>query len=639
MIARHVRGVWRAVGVALLVAAAAAPAAAVVLDNENVVEVVLDDGTTVRLFGEAGATPGARTNRYHYLPVGLRIAQRPDGTPEFLFLKFTTETAGGASGGLLHFLMEWGLTTAQEAELRDKLKTKHQGAELVGAAPMEVEGDGSFQIVSATMSDKGLATSVVTSGKAPLMPGGRAAAASRLGPEGAQLLAASFEKTRSIADLSIALNYTYQTLMPAARGRVVMDWSRLEREFKQLSAEYQRKRSGTTTTTFLGVPISSSAQYSYSYSEMRNEYSFLEEKGIISLQFDELVADERVAKIREAFFQFFVNNMAEPVKNEAPPPPAEGEKSSSPDIKYGNRYKYKQTSLKSAFARKHQEFRLDYRLAVRSPYQLVGNLASWYDAAKSNPKCVAAVNLNDPFFQHRTINFIVDLDAKEIFEQAVNYVTVNVRKRRSAGHPFEDAVTIDSKFLKEKGVTASVTYARGEDKDADAYEYQAQWSIKGGQIFPQNPPWEKGSWEGVTLAPPIVARTIEVEGDLEAMKSSDITRVTVQIHYPRFGQELEENIHISPAKGEALVSQRLLIDRGAKGYVYRLVVNHKTQGKLVLPWSAKLGDDYVYAAIPEDLLKEGSPMLAEAKEAAKSTTDSAKEKALDKFKELLGGAS
>ena len=30
-------------------------------------------------------------------------------------------------------------------------------------------------------------------------------------------------------------------------------------------------------------------------------------------------------------------------------------------------------------------------------------------------------------------------------------------------------------------MTASVTYARGEDTDPDAYEYQAQWSLRGGQ--------------------------------------------------------------------------------------------------------------------------------------------------------------
>jgi hypothetical protein len=594
----------------------------------------------VKLYAEAGSATGVRTRRFYYLPVGLRIAARPDGTPEFLFLKFTTEAKAGpgaVSGALMHFLMEWGLTPKQEQEVVAKLKEKYKDAELAGAVPMEVEGDGSFQIVSATLSDKGLATSLMTSGKAPLVPGGRAAAASRLAPEGAQLLAATFEKTRSITDLSIALNYTYPTLMPAARGRVVIDWSRLEKEFKQLSAEYARKRTGTQTTKFLGITISSSPTYSYSYDELRQEYDFLVEKQVIKVDFDELVADERVAKIRDAFFQFFLNNMVEPVKNEAPPPASDKEKEASPNIRFGNRYKYKETSIKSAFARRTQTFSLNYRLAVRRTHQIVGNLASWYDGVKDNPKCVAAVNLNDPFFQHRDINFIVDLDTKDIFEQAVNYVTVNVRKKRSTGNPFADRITIDAKHLKEQGVKATVTYARGEDKDPDAYEYQAQWSLRGGKVYPPSPAWEKGSWEAVTLSPPVQARTLEIEGDLEGMKAAGISRVTVQVHYPRFGEEMEENIHLSPAKGEALVTRQIFADRAARGYVYRLVINHEREGKLVLPWSAKVGDDYVYASIPEDLLAEGSTILSEAKEAGKAAVDSAKEKVLEKFKEVLGG--
>ncbi len=629
------------VGLALaLVLAPSRPAGAVVLDDENTVLVQLQDGTQVKLYAEAGPSSGVRTHRFYYLPVGLRVARRPDGTPEFLFLKFTTEQASGpgaVNGAVMHFLMEWGLTPAQDQELTAKLKQKYQDAELLGAVPMDVEGDGSFQIVSATLSDKGLTSSVVTSGRAPLVPGGRAAAATRLGPEGAQLLAATFEKARSISDLSIALNYTYQTLTPAAKGRVIVDWSRLEREFKQLSADYSRRQTGTDDTSFLGVTISSSPTYSYSYDEVRKQYDYLVEKQVIKVEFDEQIADERVAKIRDAFFQFFLNNMAQPVKDEPPPPPSDKEKDSSPDIKYGNRYRFNQTAIKSAYTRRIQTFDLNYRLAVRRPFQIVGNLASWYDAVKNNAKCVAAVNLNDPFFQHRDINFIVDLDAKDIFEQAVNYVTVNVRKRRSSGNPFVDRVTIDSKYLKDKGVAATVTYARGDDTDPDTYEYQQQWSLRGGRVFPDNPPWQKGSWQGVTLSPPIVARTIEVEGDLAALKASDITRITVQVHYPQFGEEMEENIQLSPVKNEPLVSRRIFMDRGARGYVYRLVINHTREGKLVLPWSAKVGDDYVYATIPEDFLKEGSPALNEAKEAGKVAGDSAKEKVLDKFKDVLGG--
>jgi hypothetical protein len=625
--------------IALVLAASAAPAGAVVLDDETTMVVVLEDGTSVKLYAQS-AGPGGGTRRFYYLPVGLRLASRPDGTPEFLFLKFTTEAASGptaTSGGLIHFLMEWGLTKAQEEEVTTKLKSRFPNAELAGAVPMEIEGDGSFQIVSATLSDKGLATSVVTSGKAPLVPGGRAAAASRLAPEGAQLLAATFEKARSITDLSIALNYTYQTLVPAVRGRVVIDWSRIEREFKQLSAEYSRKRTGTDKKKFLGIPISSSPTYSYSYDELRAEYDFLVEKKAITVEFDELIADERIDKVRDAFFQFFVNAMAEPVKDDAPPPPpAEKEKEGSPNIKFGNRYKYKETTTKQRTRRGKQIFVINQRLTVRRPHQLVGNLASWYDAVKNNPRCVAAVNLNDPFFQHRSINFVLDLDAKDVFEQAVNYVTVNVRKQRSTGHPFADRVTIDAKHLAEKGVTASVTYARGEDTNPDAYEYQAQWSLRGGRVFPTNPVWQRGSWEGVTLSPPVQVRTIEVEGDLEAMKASNVTRVTVQVHYPRFGEEVEENIHISPAKNEPLVTRRILMDRDARGYAYRLIVNHTREGKLVLPWQPKVGDDYVYAAIPEDLLDQASPALAAAKEAGAATADSAKERVLEDFKDVLG---
>jgi hypothetical protein len=626
----------------LVIASFAASAEAVVLDDTNRITIQLDDGTQVILLGEAVALSTAQTNRYYYLPVSLRLSKRPDGTPEFLFLKFTTEKSaaqGGVSGGLMHFLMEWGLTPKQEEELRAKLKARK--GELIGAAPLEDAGEGgSFQIVSATMSDKGMTTALVTSGKAPLLPGGKAAAASRLTADGAQLLAATFEKTKSITDLSIALNYNYQTLTPAARGSVTVDWSKLVKERDSLVAEYKRTRTGTNVNggcVLLACWVTTSGKYSYSYTEMRDQWRFLEEKKVIDIKFDEQVADERVAKIREAFFQFFLNKMAEPVKDEAPPPATDKEKEQTPNIRYGARYTFKRESQKYMSERRVESFTLNYRLAVRWPFQVVGNLASWYDGVKDNPKCVAAVNLNDPFFQHRNINFILDLDAKEMFDEAVNYVTVNVRKQRSSGTPFEDRVTMDAKYVKEKGIAANVTYARGDDKNADTYEYQAQWSLKGGNVFPATPRWEKGSWEGVTLAPPVVPRKIEVEGDLERMKASDITRVTVQIHYPKFGQEVEDNIHISPAKNEPIVAQKIFMDRGARGYAYRLIVNHKTEGKLVLPWSARVGDDYIYATIPEELLKEGSPMKTEAKKTAETVVDSAKERVLDKFKELLGG--
>jgi len=621
----------------------ARPASAVVLDDDNVIKLSLKDGTYLQCYGVATATQGEKSHTYYYLPANLHLSKRADGVPEFLFLKFTTEARadqGGISGGLLHFLMEWGLTPDQDAEAQKLLKEKDPKGVLLGAAPVDVPADGaSFQIISGTLSDEKMAGKLVTSGKAPLVEGGKAAAATRLSPEGAQLLAATFEKSRSITDLSVQCNYQYQTLTPAAKGTITFNWSRLQTAYDSLKAEYTHKQVGTTKTggSFLFFDWSSyNPEYSNSYDEMHKQYEFLVEKQVVDIHFDELVADERVAKIREAFFQYFLNSMTEPAPQQAAQAPSDDEKQQTPDIKQGARYVYKKVSFTSAFQQKSKVISLNYRIAIKHDLPLVGNMADWYNGVRDNPQCVSAVNLNDPFFQHRDINFIMDLDAKDMFEQECNYVTVNVRKLRDSGNPFQDHITIDSKYVKEKGINATVTYARGDDKNSDLYEYQAQWSFRGGRIYPPNPAWEKGSWEGVTLAAPISPRTIEVEGDLDAMKASDITRVTVQIHYPKFGQEMEENFSISPVKNEPLISKKIFMDRDAKGYVYRMIVDHKTEGKMATPWSPKVGDDYIYAAVPKDMLT--APALkAEAKTAALDAATSAKEKVLDKFSELLGG--
>ncbi len=612
----------------------AGTAQAVVLDDDNRLSIMLADNTALTLIGTAGATGDVKTSQYYYLPANLHLSRRLDGVPEFLFLKFTTEAradAGGVNGGLMHFLMEWGLTLAQETELREALKKVNPKAELMGVVPMEAQGEGgSFQIISATMSDNKMATALVTSGKAPLIPGGKAAAAARLSAEGAQLLAATFEKQRSISDVSIELNFAYTVLTPAVRATMTVDWSKLEKDSTTLNSQYQRTRTGTHCGFW-----SCSGIYAYNYNEVKDQFSFLIEKQVIKLQFDELVSDDRVAKVRETFLQLFLNSISEPAPAATAPPPPSGE-DKGPNARQGSGYIFHQSAIKSAYQSKQRVISLNARLAFKKPHTLSGNLGSWYNGVRDNPNCVASVNLNDPFFQHRDIHFILDLDAKDLFEQQANYVTINVRKKRSAGNPFEDHVTIDQQFVKDKGINATVTYARGEDSNPDAYEYQTQWSFRGGMLWPAAPPWQKGGWEGVTLAAPIAPRTVEVESDLEALKASGITRITVQIHYPKLGEEVEENISVSPARNEPLVSRKIFMDRDARGYAYRLVVDSKTDGKLATPWSAKMGDDYIYAAIPKDMLTLPQ-MKAEAQQAARTVLTSAKDKVLAKFNELVGG--
>ena len=79
------------------------------LDYQNKVEVVLNDGIKMVMYGRANSLSTTFSEEYYYLPVNLKLGVKPDGTPEFLFVKYTTEEKadqGGTQGAIMHFLME-----------------------------------------------------------------------------------------------------------------------------------------------------------------------------------------------------------------------------------------------------------------------------------------------------------------------------------------------------------------------------------------------------------------------------------------------------------------------------------------------------------------------------------------------------
>ncbi len=612
-----------------------------ILDSENRIDVILDDGTQVIMYGKAKSLGNDFTSEYMYLPTNLRLSSRPDGTKEFLFLKYTTEDAAGPQGALMHFLMEWGLTPEQEKQaqvkLRQKVEQLKQNSDspykkvtnpvLVGAADVKVEDGNSFRIISSVLTDAGM-SKVIASGNASPLPGSKIAVAAKLDKTAAQLLAATFERNRSITDISIELAYKYDVLFPAVDGKIIIDWQKVQKTFESISAKYTHTDGGSKGED----------DDTYTYAEAQSIYSQMLETKAVDVQITKNTTNDQVAdKIVEGFMNVFTEAVSNNESNAPPAPATEKEKEAMPNIKYGRSYTYNKFKAEQRFQRVTEVYNLKYRTAVTKPFPMTGNMAAWYDGVKDNPKCVSSVNLNDPFFQHRDINLILDLEAEEMFGKEVNYVTVNVRKKRSSGNSFQDQVTIDRNFLKDKGIRASLTYARGEDKDPDVYEYKMQWSLKGGKIFPPNPEWVKGDWEGVTLATPIKPHTIEFEGDIDELKEKGITRVTAAIRYYKFGEEIETNIPLTISKGEPLMTQTIFTDRNTKGYAYRLIFTHKTEGKLALPWETKINDDYIYANIPDQFGDITSEVFKEAKEAGKEILATAKDKILDKFKDLLTG--
>ena len=72
-----------------------------------------------------------------------------------------------------------------------------------------------------------------------------------------------------------------------------------------------------------------------------------------------------------------------------------------------------------------------------------------------------------------------------------------------------------------------------------------------------------------------------------------------------------------------------------------LIFNHKDAGKLALPWSVSVSDNYVYASIPDELADKTSEVFVKAVDVAKSIVPAAPDgkvttdKVLDQFKDIL----
>jgi hypothetical protein len=633
-----------------------------ILDSENKLTITLKDQTKVTLYGQASVGSDIPTKNYYYLPCNLRLSRKKDkeGTPEFLFLKFTSDekTANNSTqGALLHLLMEYGLTKEQETELAGILKAKYNGGVLKGAADVEPDGDNSVRLISATLNTKDMTRTLVYNGKAPTLPGSKIAVAAMLEKQGAQLFGATLEKTKSISDLSINLSYNYTVRVPAAKGYIREDWSKLDSMIQRDSAnfskksdtDYGKKAANTAVGAVFGGPIGaligwfgSSDEEHFSYDEMREFYRKLEEQKVVTLRFEENVADERVDKIREAFFQHFLNNFTEK-DGAGARDPGPKEKEAMPDIKQGDSYKFKREIKEIIKQKKVQIFDLSYSMAVKRSFQITENFASWYNQSKDNPKCVGLVNLNDPTFQYRDINVILDLDAEEMMGKEVNFVTVNIRKKRSGegANDFQQDVTFH-KDLKE-GTRTVVTYSKAQDDKPETYEYKVQWSLRGGMQFPMNDTtWSKGSWQGLNLAPPIKPRNIRLEADIPDMKELGIKNVSLQLRYKKFGNEVETNLSINASSTEGYAEKMIFHDRNTQGYAYRFVFHDKELGPVATPWEAKINTDYIFATIPKELREKKQDWLKAGLEAAKIlvTTDgtgaiSKEQQILNKFDKVL----
>jgi len=214
--------VWRRAGTLLLCVAVCGAGVGPIRPGETV-RLKLADGTPVTLIRLERADDAA--HEYRYLPANLTIARRRDGPLEFSFLPYRKNEGDELEGGIMHFLLRWGLSENQENELEKALRSDVDSLGTVaGAASVRAWEDGSsWQITSRGAIGSILNRAVASAGHVPTVPGSKLAISFRFDGHDAARISDALRSQRGPWGEKIRLRFAVDDA-PAPSRRDRPDW-------------------------------------------------------------------------------------------------------------------------------------------------------------------------------------------------------------------------------------------------------------------------------------------------------------------------------------------------------------------------------------------------------------------------------
>jgi hypothetical protein len=215
--------------------------------------------------GPLVAFPSVRDeNVYYYAGTRARLA-REGGLPKFSFVRFSEANPEGGEeaigGGVLHAVVELGVTEQELEQAREALREVNSRARLAGPVAFT---SGSFALISSAADDETgeIAKRVVGMGKAPLLEGDRAAVSMLLTGRGANILWTTFNTPTP--DVSFQFSMEVDAFRSPVEAVLRADWDKVYRH-ENLEAGVQLGVDAPQVQVMLGAEIDQT------YDELRSE--------------------------------------------------------------------------------------------------------------------------------------------------------------------------------------------------------------------------------------------------------------------------------------------------------------------------------------------------------------------------------
>lgn len=548
---------------------------------------------------------------YYYIPQYPRLATNASGDFELVFIKYVGKGGPENNGGLFHALVEFTLDEVAFAELERSLKKVMPAARLVGPVPLQEalsdgeEGVASFQVISSVLANAGgknsLASSLVTSGHAPFLPGSKAALAAKLSQEGATLLWETFQGGTS--DISIGLSGVYEAYVKAYNAVVTAEVSTVYTHLSQIMNDqegYTREQIRDITDKLVQNQMLKIEVFDRSKGLSVNAGDMDGLLTIVTNKLIELMFDAKTGWAQKPPQETAVEQGQIPVRQE---------RGFFANVFGGHD--------NAAYVTDHQfviKSRKDIRVntfylnlskatTIKVPVYTAGNLSGLYRALQDRDKYFRIVNLDDPDFQKRAVTFQVDGTFAESFNDVLNFATVSFRK--VYGDDRYD-VTSDLVFKRDdlaKGVDfQNIEYPRLGQQNASwlDYEYRISWSIKGDNktiVFPPGDQWLKSKEPSVSLTPPFAKRVVEIDADRQFFKEGDYRSATIRFFVILSGKAQPQKTVVLRAEDAVSTLKTALYHDKNEPVAYQ-VTWYSAAGKKEMP-AEELKDDYLFLIPPQ----------------------------------------
>jgi hypothetical protein len=481
------------------------------------------------------------TLTYQYLPSDARLGTDDAGGPQFSFLRYVSNekdtTAGNNSitkaggGGILNFLVLYETPQKKINDAKRALKEITHNDDVVLKGPL-IFTSGRYALISSIINEKGKEErKLLATGNAPVLEGSRIALSFELDPKGSKTLLESFKM--ATPDISIVFDMAFTGLTDAYQAELTVNWDDVKKS--------ESMKAGATVY-FVSADVEKSVE-----ELKRNNAVKLVTTGE-SGRMDAMV-NTVYSRLVELLFQPIdpeqiqqSNGIADMLSSMVQPG---GSLSARKTFGFGLNAAYKRRDFQSTGK---SVMNFNSRSTVERHHLIAFNIGDFYKKYGENSKYFKSVSLDDPDFQQREIFVSVDGTLIPEFDKLINNITITLKKTHENGDVTLKEMNITKKNLNDNAMKPLI-YGSISDKNRINwlnYEYKTNFQFQGGKVY--ETPWTKQSAGMINVYAPYERRTIQLDGDADALKAAKVRAVTVQLDYPFFNDSRKPMLTLKPSE-------------------------------------------------------------------------------------------